>query len=145
MPQLRDGIEKARHATKFLLSQSKLEGLLEGLVELIHEFRRLRQVAKQFRKPKRPSRSPQRKAIMPRAYEQVNKHSSSFHDVLNRTWSCSNADGTHIKHSAKLILDPDTTGESGIDLRVVLGYEVTSGTLKQRYVSYLPGVLTMWR
>ncbi|KAH8891725.1 hypothetical protein GQ53DRAFT_841550 [Thozetella sp. PMI_491] len=126
--KFREAINKACVTTRFVLSKSRLEELIESLTESIGEFRILRKIAKSSGRTTGLRRC-QNKTI-PQKYEKITKHSTSFHEVLVRTWSCVNPNNLHTKHTAKLLLDTDVN-EEGDDLRLILGYELTLGSLRQ--------------
>jgi hypothetical protein len=138
--------DKARVAINVVLNKSKLDRLLEELIESTDELRRLRKVAKAIQHS-RPSRhtSATPKAPFPKTYGLINKHSSSFYNVFVRKWTCLNANRVHSRHAAKLLLDTDASKD--MDLRLILEYEATSGAMRQRYshfISWLHLHLSTW-
>ena len=99
------------------------------MAESIHEFRRLRKVAKATSKGS--TRTLVQKNKLPAIYGLRARHSSSFHEVFVRTWSCLEVGGKHERHTASLLLDVDEKTE-GVDLRLILEYESHAGTLRQK-------------
>jgi len=120
---------RAQNAVAMAFSKTKLDEGIETLNESIHELRRLRKLAKAVQKHE-TTKQVQRRSLPP-AYGTLARHSASFHEVFIKAWSCLDINGTHARHTASLLLDPDETND-GTDLRLILEYESVSGALRQK-------------
>jgi len=115
------------------MNQSNLEEGIDALRDSVTEFRRLRKVAKDLGQPEPQNLIVRRRKAMPRSLTSIARHSNSFIESFSQTWCCLNWDGTHSTHKAKLFLDSDASGDC-VHLRMILEYEVTTGSLRQQYV-----------